>query len=437
MFLTLVLFALTAAPAPAPAAPPLTAAEAVRLAAGEAPAVVRARADAEAALAREKAAHARLGPTLFVDAGFLTTNDPVGAFALALKQERFSLLEFAGSDPNHPPFTQDWSASVAAAWAIDVFGSTRGETRAAGEAAEAAAKGASRARDSVAFQALSSFAAGRRAEEAIALLEARRLDAEKDVSLAGALYEQGLTTAADPARAEAALADIRAQLAAEEFARASARAALGALIGTAAASRPLGALPAVHAVPDSVSVPRDDVAAAELAAQAAHEAAKAASASRYPALVVSARYDLNAPRPGGRWGDSATFFGGVRIPLFASGAINARIAEAGATARGAEAAARETRQEAERQSASARAALSASASRLSAFTEAERAAARAREIQQARYEEGVARLSDLLETRGAELSARLGAAAARSELAVAEARLRLALGLPPEGEEDR
>jgi outer membrane protein TolC len=372
-----------------------------------------------------------------VDAGFLTTNDPVAAFALALKQERFSLQEFAASDPNHPGFTQDWSASVAAAWSIDVFGATRGEARAAGETAEAAGKAASRARDGVAFQALSAFAAACRADEAISLLEARRSDAEKDVSLAQALFEQGLTTAADPARAEAALADIRAQLAAEEFARASARAALAALIGAPAAARPLGALPAPHPVPEAASAPRDDVAAAELAAQAAQEGAKAASASRFPALVVSARYDLNAPRPGGRWGDSATVFGGVRILVFASGAIDARIAEARASARGAEAAARETRQEAERQSVSARAALTAAVARLSAFTEAERAAARAREIQQARYEEGVSRFSDLLETRGAEVSARLGAAAARSELAVAEARLRLALGLPPEGEESR
>jgi outer membrane protein TolC len=433
--LTIVVLALSAAAAPN--GPPLTAAEAVRLAAGDAPAVVRARADSDAALARGRTARSRLGPTLFVDAGFLTTNDPVGVFSLALKQERFSLAEFAASDPNNPPFTQDWSASVAAAWAVDVFGAARGEARAAKSTAEASAKAAGRARDGVAFRALSAFVAARRAEEAIALLEARSSEAEQDVSLARALNEQGLTTEADPARAEAALADLRAQRAAEEFARASARAALAALIGASAASRPLGELPHPQPVPAAAAAPRDDIAAADLAAQAARESAKAASASRFPALVVSGRYDLNAPRPGGRWGDSATVFGGIRIPVFASGAIDARIAEAQASARGAEAAARETRQEAERESATARAALVAAAARLTAFTEAERAAVRAREIQQARYEEGIARLSDLLESRGAELSARLGVAAARSELAVAEARLRLALGLPPEGEENR
>jgi outer membrane protein TolC len=146
---------------------------------------------------------------------------------------------------------------------------------------------------------------------------------------------------------------------------------------------------------------------------------------------------LNAPRPGGRWGDSASFFGGFRIPVFVSGAVDARISEALASERGAEAAARETRHEQDRQIAAARAALTAANSRVAAFTEAEEAAARARQIQQARYEEGAARLSDLLDARAVELSARLGVAAARSELTISEARLRLAVGLPPEGEEKR
>jgi outer membrane protein TolC len=44
-------------------------------------------------------------------------------------------------------------------------------------------------------------------------------------------------------------------------------------------------------------------------------------------------------------------------------------------------------------------------------------------------------LADLLEARAAELRARMGAAAAAADRVVAEANLRLALGLPPEGDE--
>ncbi|MGE5414876.1 MAG: TolC family protein, partial [Syntrophomonadaceae bacterium] len=70
-----------------------------------------------------------------------------------------------------------------------------------------------------------------------------------------------------------------------------------------------------------------------------------------------------------------------------------------------------------------------------AFAEAEAAARQAREIQQARYAEGAARLSDLLEARAAELRARIGVSAAAADAVVAEANLRLALGLPPEGDQ--
>ncbi|HEY6928642.1 MAG TPA: TolC family protein [Thermoanaerobaculia bacterium] len=415
---------------------PLTISETAGLAAGEAPGIARARADVEAAEARHRAARSLLGPSLAMDAGLLATNDPVGVFSYTLKQERFSLVEFAASDPNHPPITQNWAAAIAAGWSLDLFGSARGEARAAGKATEAAARTASRTRDTLVFQALSAFAAAWRAEEANTLLSARRADAEKDVSLARSLQESGLTTAADPARAEAALADVEAQVAAEQSAKATARAALAALIGRQAAERPIVGLPEPRPMPQANSAVRDDVAAAELAFHAAQDSVKAARSSRFPALVLSARYDLNAPRPGSRWGDSASFFGGFHVPIFASGAVDARISEALASERGAEAAAREAKQEQDRQIAAARAAMTAASSRVAAFGEAEKAAARARQIQQARYEEGAARLSDLLDARAAELSARLGAAAARSELTISEARLRLALGLPPEGEEN-
>jgi outer membrane protein TolC len=427
---------LAAAAGPVSAAP-LTMSEAVSLATGEAPAVARSRAGADAARAKQQASHSQLFPMLSLEAGFLSSNDPVDAFALALKQQRFSLADFAASDPNHPGFTQDWTAGLAAAWSLDLFGSTRAEASGAENVAQAAAHTAGRTRDVVAFQTMAAFAAARRAEEALTLLAVRRDDAQRDMAIARSLREQGLTTAADPARSEAALADVRAITAAEEASRAGARAQLSALIGAQAASRPLAELPEPAFVPETGAPIRDDVAAAELTWKAAQDDAKAASASRLPSLLVRGRYDLHAPRPGGRWGDAASVFAGVRVPLFASGAIDARVAEALASARSAEADALFSRRDAERETTAARAAVVAAQARLDAFREAEDAATVAREIQEARYEEGAARLSDLLEARAAELSARLGEVSARSERTVADARLRLALGLSPESETER
>jgi outer membrane protein TolC len=411
----------------APGGPALTAREVAARASAEAPAVMKARAETDGAWAREAGARSALGPSVTLDAGFLSTNDPVSAFALSLKQERFSAEEFFASDPNHPGFTRDWNGAVTAAWNADLFGAARREVRAASDAAKASTRAGNRTRDGVVFQALVAFAAARRSEEALALLAERSGDARRDLDIAASLAEQGITTKADPARARAALAEVLAEEAAETSAREAARAALAALIGPEPARRPLAELPAPRPVPDQPAAERDDVAAAELAA-------KAASVSRWPTLRIEGRYETHAPRPGDHWGDSASIFGGLRVPVFSSGAIDARVAQARAASSSAEALALEARRSAEKEIASAWAAVAASAARVTAFAEAEEAARSAREIQEARYEEGVARLADLLDARLAELKARLGAVGAKAERFLAEANLRLALGLPPEGE---
>src|SRR6266508_1007872 len=268
MLMPSLLLAVSAALAPEA----LTVREAAALAAGEAPAVARARAETDRARARESAARSHLGPALTLDFGFLSTNDPVDAFGLALKQERFSAAGFFRSDPNHPGSTRDWNGALSAAWSVDLFGAARNEARAAAGATQASERSASRTRDASVSQAVLAFAAARRAQEALALL--------------------------------------------------------AALIGPEAARRPLADLPAPHLVPSLALAERDDVAAAELAAKAARDAEKAALAARLPALTVQGRYETHAPRPGDHWGDSASVFGGFRVPLFASGAIDSKVAEA-------------------------------------------------------------------------------------------------------------
>src|SRR6476659_782782 len=412
---------------------PLTLEEAARIAASEAPTVVQSRAEADRTHAQSRTARSRLGPTLTADLGFFGTDDPAGVFRLALQQERFSPAEFFATDPNDASFTRDWNGAISAEWTADLFGSRRSDARAAEETARAADRASGRTRDIAVFHAISAFASARAAEEAIALLAEREVDAREDVGIATSLHEQGLVTAADPARANAALAELRAEVASQRAALTEARASLAALIGPEAGGRPLASLPPPGPVPDVPPPTRDDVAAAELAAESARARHRAASAARWPTLLVSGRYEVHASRPGERWGNSASVFGGFRVPIFASGAIDSSVDETRAGVLSTEASALEMRRRAEKEVLSARAALDASEARESAFREAESAARTAREILRSRYEEGAARLADLIEARAAELRARVGVSAARSERTVAEACLRLALGLPPEG----
>jgi outer membrane protein TolC len=265
----------------------------------------------------------------------------------------------------------------------------------------------------------------------MAILAEREADARKDEAQARSLFEEGLATSADPARALAVAAEVRAEAAGSRAAAETSRAILAILIGAEAAARPLAPFPPPAAAPQAPAVPRDDIAAAELAAEAARQSASAADASRWPTFMVTGRYELHAPTAGGRYGDSATVFGGFRIPIFASGAVSARVAEARAgrgPRRRLSRAARTKQSEARPRGPGPR------PRRRDSPPSRGQAARRAREIQQARYEEGAARLSDLLEARAAELRARMGGVGAAADRVLAEANLRMALGLPPEGE---
>jgi cobalt-zinc-cadmium efflux system outer membrane protein len=420
------------------ARPPLSLGEAAALAARHAPTVEAAAARAEGADAAAREAAARLGPTLSVDGGFAYTNDPVDVFALTLKQERFSAQEFFAGDPNAPSARQDWSAVVSAGWSADVFGVARHASRAADAGRDAASLDAKRSIDGAALEAVAAFLVARRAQDSREILAARESDAARDVEIARSLFEAGTVTAADPARARASLAEIGAQRAATEAAERSGRAALARRIGTEEASRPLGPIPPpARSEPGPASSPRADVVAADLAADAAREAVASARAERWPMLSVGGRYELHAPRPGSRWGDSAAVFAGLRVPIYTSGVQSARAAHASARSHEAEASARERRGAAAEETERARGEFAAARARVDAFVDQEAAAREAREIQQERYREGAARLTDLLEARAAETAARLGALAARADLALAEANLRFALGMPLFEEEKR
>jgi outer membrane protein TolC len=413
----------------------LTLREAASIAASEAPAVEQATARADAAAAAAGEARSRLGPGLTLDAGFVSTDDPVDVFGLTLKQQRFSAQDFFAGNPNEPSAIRDWSAALSASWSADLFGVHRSSFRAARAGREAARLALRRARDGAALEAVAAFVQARRGQDSREILAARQADAARDVELADSLRDAGVVTAADPARARAALAEVRAQAAAAEAAERSGRAALARRIGAENAARPLAPVPSGSLPVGTIAATRPDVEAAELEAASARELERSARAGRWPSLALGARYELHAPRPTAHYGDSLAASAGVRVPLFASGAVGARVAQAGAQARSAEAAARERRLSAEEDVARARADLAAADARVQAFSDEEAAARQAREIQQERYREGAARLTDLLEARAAETGARLGAIAARADRALAESNLRFALGLPIEGEE--
>jgi len=406
----------------------LTAREAVGRAGGHASRLERASADVDRASAVARAAKSRLGPTLSVDLSALATNDPVDVFGLTLKQERFSATAFFASDPNEPSVLKDWSGAVSAFWPVDVSGGTRAAVRGAERMREAAEARLVRRRDEVAFETLGAFIRARRAEEASTIAGERLSDLERDLELAALMREQGLVTDADPARVRAAVAEARAERAGLRADRDRARAALARLVGQDALERPLGEIPASPVTLPSDGGERSDVTAARRTEAAGFEGERAARSARWPSVFLQGRFEVHAPKPGSRYGDSGSVMLGVRIPVFTSGALSSSMALARAEARDATAAARESAGAAEEEERSARANLAAAAERRAALEEGVAAARTAREIQRERYQEGAGRLLDLLDARQSEARARLGVSAARADEAIAGWALRLASG---------
>ncbi|HEX6323771.1 MAG TPA: TolC family protein, partial [Vicinamibacterales bacterium] len=210
------------APAAISAQDTLTLHQALARGAGGAVAIRAARAQADAASAMQLGAWRSALPAVRLEAGFLRTTDPVGAFGTSLRQQRITSQDFDPSRLNFPPAADNftgalvieqpivvldgWLAARAAArgsrsasfnadWAAmtteaDIIGAWYGVVVAADRAVTLAA--ATRAADAHAHQAALMLEAGMVTKSDVLLaqaragaLEAQRLDAVRDSVLAG------------------------------------------------------------------------------------------------------------------------------------------------------------------------------------------------------------------------------------------------------------
>ena len=259
------------------------------------------------------------GPLLFADAGFLSSNNPVTAFSLLLEQERFSAEKFFASDPNDPPYTKDWSGSVPP-HGPRTFSAPRGPGAGGGAVGRG---GRAHSGPRPGYGGLPGdhrLLGGAPCRGCGGDPAGTGSGRERRISeIAGMLAEEGVTTAADPARARAAVAEVRAELAGQQAELDGSRAALGAVIGSEAAARPLAPLPRALPLPAGRYSERADVAAAKLTADAAQETERAAAASRWPTLVVTGRYEVHAPHPRastetpGRFSAASAFRSSLRV----------------------------------------------------------------------------------------------------------------------------
>jgi outer membrane protein TolC len=418
----------------APAEIPVSLADALRLAAERNPEILARRARTEAEVARAEGVDRASWPRLAVLAGWSRTDTPSMVFAEKLNAGEFAAEDFAIERLNAPDALSHLTTTVAAEWPLDVFGRTRARARAQSSGALVAGSAADESLQELRLGVVEAYrraAVARRMVEVtdrrLAGARAREADVEARVGEGAALRADLLRVRARRRQREADLADRRAD---EQTAAAVLARALGAPGDVS--YRPTE-------MPSAPSPLEDDLAAWTSRALAARPSLRAA-AERAAGHAWSLRAEERAAWPelaawahvqddrSGSGGNISGAFGvSLRWNAF-DATRRRRVAAAAAEARAAElekrAAADQARLEVEtawRRAQAARARHAAAAGGAEEGREALR-------VVQERREQGLATLTDELETEAASLAAELEELRAAADAAVADAALLRAAG---------
>jgi outer membrane protein TolC len=398
-----------------------------------------ARAASDAANAGRMSAWRTILPTLRVDAGFVRTTDPVGAFGTSLRQQRITSADFDPARLNFPAPINNFTGALIfeqPVFMLDGWLAARAGTRAS-EGARSAAEWTALTTQSEVIDAW--FRVILAAERANTMTMATQ-GARAHVRQAEAMLEAGFVTKSDVLLAESRAGEL--EIARLDAVRDSvlSRGQLTLLLGDGSLPLPatLGGFPAdsvverfARDVAELDSRPRADVQGAEAGVAAAVADVNRARATMVPRLVSFARRDLHS---------ADVPFGGSSnwsVGIMASWSLFSGAAEVGdrrgAEARRASAAAQLAGALANADLDAQRSALSlqASLARLAIARSTAKQSEEAHRIVTRKYEGGLATVVELLDAAIAETQARLGLSAARHSLITSIAERLRATGHEP------
>ena len=404
--------------------PHFTLRDALRRAATDAVPNRAARAASDVASAGRMVAWRSILPTLRIDAGFVRTNDPTGAFGTSLRQQRITAADFDPARLNFPAPINNFTGALVVEqplFVLDGWLAARARARAFEGARRDAEWTAVTTQADVVTAWFGVILAAERANTMTAATRA----ASAHVSQADAMLEAGLVTKSDVLLAAARAGDLEVLRLDASRDSILARRQLTMLLGDGEEMLPgsLGGFPDDTIVEgmarDIASLEprlRADVQGAEAGATSADVNADRARATMLPHILSFARRDLNSvDRP---FGGSSNWSVGVMASwsLF-SGASElgdqrdavARSAGAAAQLAGARA---NANLDLERTSLSLQTALA----RLAIARTTAQQAEEAHRIVTRKYEGGLATVVELLDAAVAETQARLGLTAARHSL---------------------
>lgn len=370
----------------------------------------------KAAEARAQAAHAQwrqtIGyhlPALDVSEAFIRTGNPAEAFALQLNQERFSMAEFGNpaNDPNNPELLNTYMTRVSATLPVFTGGMLYARSQQAGHLAKAADLELTRSRDQVTLKAASAWLDLRKAREYRDLMQHALATAEAHQQKAKEYFDQGMLAPSDILRAEVFVAEIK------EYA---ARAAEQEQLALAALNFQRGhpqAEPVELAELDDDAVRADDTLLTVERAlaqrpdlRAAREKLKAAegeitvSRSTFlPQIGLAAHFDRYDDKLLGDHGTSWAIMGQATLNVFHGGADRNAWKKAALDAQAGAQDLRHFAEGLELEVRQALAALTSATQRLHAAQTAQHSSRENLRVIEARYAQGAAPMTDLLDAQ--------------------------------------
>ena len=432
-----------AAADPAPGAAPahsgrvLTLEEAVATALERNPLLKAADAGVGAAEAQvDEARSYRLPKAQLIEFASRSTN-PVMVFSDLLSQERFGPANFAPAFLNEPPPTNNWNTKLAVMQPIWTGGKIAGGVAAAELGAAAAAADRDGARQQVSEKVIEAYSGAVLAESYRRVAGEALSTAEAHVKLVKDMVETGMVVRSDLLQAEVKELETRDMLVRAESQAAVARAGLNMAMG-----QPLDD---VVTLPESVDLPtlterdlpalteeaigaRPDLKAALARAGAAEKMVQVAKAGWYPEIGVGGAYEANAEDFIGADGTNWTILGTVSWDILGGFSTRPRVRRASEQQRQAAEYAEHLRQKAGLEVRQAYYDLKAARESLVHAARAVESARASLVIVEDRYKEGLTTLVELLAGQTALTASRTREVAARRDLLLADARLKLAIG---------
>lgn len=382
-------------------------------------------------------------PNIRVEAGYVRTTDPIGAFGATLRQRSITQADFEPSHLNYPGAIANYQGGIVVEQPLLNADAWLGR-RAALRASDATRASENWTRLSIRVDVVRAYYATVLATERVTMLQAASRAAHAHQAQAESMVRQGVVTKSDALLAGVRAGDIDAQLAEAHGNAMTAGRQLAVLLGgddaadamDIAAPNALPSAERIRAVVEADTMyrdvlPRADVDASARALEAARADALRARATYLPRINSFARYDWNSPNHfyggDGNWtvGVMATWnpFAGAN-EVSDVRATSARQSSARAQAEAAKANGR-------LQIEQTRTALTVALARLEISQRAVAQSAEAHRIVARKYEGGLASVAELLDAQSADTQSALAFAQARYMVIVDAAERRLATGRDP------